>query len=745
MGIKGFTGLLKATAPNAAKSIGLESLRNKAVAIDAVLFARQFLHSLKELDSIETRVVARFNVLVNVLRLNRITPVFCFDSKMRIKQKEREARKRSLVRDRAVCFLSLEAERLDTLGQLEALIAKSSSIPSDAAAEVQSSMNAQSSGIIESADEAVVVAAEITEDVSELLEPTPSQEAATTKPTPPTDEQARKKQTLKILEESDFLRPLTPTSMKLRKSLLTLVANETLDVLPPAGSGNESIIAQEDSTIDNLDESAITKGLQESPTISSDASTTDSINLDESTLIWSKSTDIGNSPDEIPTLNETNECESEYDDQYLHLVEKISTRASLDDSSVVDGSTRLQDSSNNISMPTQLNQPCPPYADAYAQLHEEIVPLPESNHSIQESIPEPILTADTQLSFIHLPADVQKGEGSVEKEEDLSQLLKRLETKLTEQHNIAKDLKMRGVGIEMFEKSSELVQSLKSPPPPPQQSPEFTTESQISEFATIAAFSNIKSLISESVARHESLTTRTLVLTSDCLRAIRKFLEEQHVPVVDSPHEGEALCAYLTATERTYASATEDMDACVFGEGLVIRHLGRAVLNHQRKLDAILAVGALPFDGEGSGSCETLTGDSSIIHDGGGGMESDDEFAVSAAPPTATQSDLVQINPLEFRQSLGLTREQYVDLMILCGTDFSSTLKQVGKKTALKIIKKHGSIEEILAQGKYEPNEGFDYIGARRMFCEALKEMEGVVDLEELDEAILHYQSKNQE
>lgn len=47
-------------------------------------------------------------------------------------------------------------------------------------------------------------------------------------------------------------------------------------------------------------------------------------------------------------------------------------------------------------------------------------------------------------------------------------------------------------------------------------------------------------------------------------------------------------------------------------------------------------------------------------------------------------------------EGLGLTYEQFVDLCILCGCDYCSTIKGVGAKTALKLIKQHGTIEKVI-------------------------------------------------
>ncbi|KAJ1900083.1 hypothetical protein LPJ81_004013 [Coemansia sp. IMI 209127] len=69
---------------------------------------------------------------------------------------------------------------------------------------------------------------------------------------------------------------------------------------------------------------------------------------------------------------------------------------------------------------------------------------------------------------------------------------------------------------------------------------------------------------------------------------------------------------------------------------------------------------------------------------------------------------------------LGLTHEQFVDMCILCGTDFCSTLEKVGPITALKLVRQHGSIEAILATGAFQERDGFCYELARAVFYSGL-------------------------
>ncbi|KAJ2237555.1 hypothetical protein H4R99_003834 [Coemansia sp. RSA 1722] len=82
---------------------------------------------------------------------------------------------------------------------------------------------------------------------------------------------------------------------------------------------------------------------------------------------------------------------------------------------------------------------------------------------------------------------------------------------------------------------------------------------------------------------------------------------------------------------------------------------------------------------------------------------------------------MVLIDSARALSDLQLTREAFIDLCILCGTDFSSTLKNVGPITALKLIRQYGSIENILDTGKYEPRELFHYELARSIFARDVK------------------------
>jgi len=64
----------------------------------------------------------------------------------------------------------------------------------------------------------------------------------------------------------------------------------------------------------------------------------------------------------------------------------------------------------------------------------------------------------------------------------------------------------------------------------------------------------------------------------------------------------------------------------------------------------------------------------------------------------------------EARGALNLERNSFVDLALLCGTDFTTRIKNIGPVTALKLIRKYGSIENLLQDPAAHPLHVADYL-----------------------------------
>lgn len=70
---------------------------------------------------------------------------------------------------------------------------------------------------------------------------------------------------------------------------------------------------------------------------------------------------------------------------------------------------------------------------------------------------------------------------------------------------------------------------------------------------------------------------------------------------------------------------------------------------------------------------------------------------------TSTVEPLLVISGTEVRAELGLSRDAYIDFVLLLGTDFSQRIKNLGPVRAYDFIKKHGCIEDVLKAIEGQP------------------------------------------
>lgn len=119
----------------------------------------------------------------------------------------------------------------------------------------------------------------------------------------------------------------------------------------------------------------------------------------------------------------------------------------------------------------------------------------------------------------------------------------------------------------------------------------------------------------------------------------RKLLTLMGVPVVVAPCEAEAQAAALAKAGKVWATGTEDMDAVTFATPVLVRKMA--------------------FANQSKSMVQTV------------------DYAKAV-------------------KGLQLTHDQFVDLCILLGCDYCDSIKGVGPKTALKLIREHKCIENIL-------------------------------------------------
>jgi flap endonuclease-1 len=61
----------------------------------------------------------------------------------------------------------------------------------------------------------------------------------------------------------------------------------------------------------------------------------------------------------------------------------------------------------------------------------------------------------------------------------------------------------------------------------------------------------------------------------------------------------------------------------------------------------------------------------------------------------------------DFMSGLSLSREQLIDIAILVGTDFNKGITGIGPKTALRLLQKHGTIENLPEEIKSKASDNF--------------------------------------
>lgn len=87
--------------------------------------------------------------------------------------------------------------------------------------------------------------------------------------------------------------------------------------------------------------------------------------------------------------------------------------------------------------------------------------------------------------------------------------------------------------------------------------------------------------------------------------------------------------------------------------------------------------------------------------------------------PASAKLPVQEYDYAKVLEELALTEDQFVDLCILCGCDYAGTIRGVGPKSALNLIRTHGTIEKVLEnldRAKYPVPEPFPFEEARKLF-----------------------------
>ncbi len=167
----------------------------------------------------------------------------------------------------------------------------------------------------------------------------------------------------------------------------------------------------------------------------------------------------------------------------------------------------------------------------------------------------------------------------------------------------------------------------------------------------------------ESMRKYAQATAR---LTSEMVEEAKLLLKAMGIPYIQAPQEGEAQAAYIARKGDAWASGSQDYDSILFGAPRLVRNLG---ITGRRKLPG-------------------------------------KDVYIDIKP------EIIELNLL--LRALDLSREQLILIGILLGTDYNpGGLKGVGSKTALKLVKTLGGIDEIIeyieARTEVDVRKIFDY------------------------------------
>ncbi len=141
---------------------------------------------------------------------------------------------------------------------------------------------------------------------------------------------------------------------------------------------------------------------------------------------------------------------------------------------------------------------------------------------------------------------------------------------------------------------------------------------------------------------------QTSRMSKDIVQGSKKLLELMGIPWVQAPAEGEAQAAHMVIKGDAWAVGSQDFDSLLCGAPRLVRNL-------------------------------TITGKRK--------MPGRNEYRV-ILPEIIVLDDVLE--------ELEISREQMIDIALLCGTDYNEGVKGIGPKRGLKKVKEMGALESVL-------------------------------------------------
>jgi flap endonuclease-1 len=202
--------------------------------------------------------------------------------------------------------------------------------------------------------------------------------------------------------------------------------------------------------------------------------------------------------------------------------------------------------------------------------------------------------------------------------------------------------------------------------PPSLKSAEIEHRKQIKKDATI----KYERAVSEgNMDDARKFAQQTTSMKDGMVQDSKHLLELFGIPYIQAPSEGEATAALLTTAGKADFAASQDFDSILFGAKKLVRN-----------------------------------------------------FTNSGRRKLPNRNTYIEIEPeiIDYKKNLtelGITREQLVDVGILIGTDFNPDgFERIGPKTAIKMIKESGRLEDV--KQIQEQLEQIDFNAIRKIFLE---------------------------
>ena len=202
--------------------------------------------------------------------------------------------------------------------------------------------------------------------------------------------------------------------------------------------------------------------------------------------------------------------------------------------------------------------------------------------------------------------------------------------------------------------------------PPSLKSAEIEHRKQIKKDATVKYERAVSEGKMEDARKFAQQTTS---MKDGMVEDSKHLLDLFGIPYIQAPSEGEATAALLTTTGHADVAASQDFDSILFGARKLVRN-----------------------------------------------------FTNSGRRKLPNRNTYIEIEPeiIDYKknlETLGVTREELVDVGILIGTDFNPDgFERIGPKTAIKMIKEHKKLENI--EQIKEQLEEIDYNAIRKIFLE---------------------------